>query len=168
MGLREIAVLLGLAVAAGAMAPALVKARLSDSASPAKAASPTAAAETGTVALHAASHGHFYADAVIEGRTLRMVVDTGASLCALPEEDAERLGLRLRPGDFTREVSTANGLLRVAPVRLGSVQIGSIVVRDVEAVVVPRGRLGTGLLGMSFLKRLRDFSIAGGRLTLRG
>ncbi|WP_342151259.1 TIGR02281 family clan AA aspartic protease [Methylorubrum sp. SB2] len=168
MGLKDIAVLLGLAVAAGALAPALVKARLSETGGPEKAASPAAPAETGTVALHAAGHGHFYADAVIEGRTPRMVVDTGASLCALPEDDAERLGLRLRPGDFTREVATANGLVRVAPVRLGSVQIGSIVVSDVEAVVVLRGRLGTGLLGMSFLKRLRDFSIAGGRLTLQG
>ncbi len=79
-----------------------------------------------------------------------------------------RSSLRLRPGDVTREVATANGLVRVAPIRLGSVQIGSIVVRDVEAVAVPRVRLRTGPLGMSFLKRLRDFSTAGGRLTLRG
>lgn len=168
MGLREMAVLLGLAVAAGSLAPALVKARLSETGGPARAARPAGPTETGTVTLHAADHGHFTAAAVIEGRSLRMVVDTGASLCALSEEEAERLGIRLRPGDFTREVSTANGLVRVAPIRLRSVQIGPIVVRDVEAVVVPRGRLGTGLLGMSFLKRLRDFSIAGGQLTLRG
>lgn len=168
MNLRDLAVLLALAVATGALAPALVKWRSPEAGAATAAPSPAASAEAGTVALHAAGHSHFYADAVIEGRSFRMVVDTGASLCALSEEEAERLGIRLRPNDFTREVATANGLVRVAPIRLGWVQIGPIVVRDVEAVVVPRGRLGTGLLGMSFLKRLRDFSIAGGRLTLRG
>lgn len=167
MGLKEVAILLGLAVATGALVPAVMKARLPEAPAP---ATPVVAGATGpaTVALHAVGNGHFLADVVVDGRSLRMVVDTGASLCALSQEDAERLGIRPRPGDFTREVATANGVVRVAPVRLAHVQIGGIAVRDVEAVVIPRGKLGTSLLGMSFLKRLREFGIAGGRLTLRG
>ena len=164
MGLKEVAILLGLAVATGALVPAVMKARLPEAPAP---ATPVAAGSA-TVALHAVGNGHFLADVVVDGRSLRMVVDTGASLCALSEEDADRLGIRPRPGDYTREVSTANGVVRVAPVRLAHVQIGGIAVRDVEAVVIPRGKLGTSLLGMSFLKRLREFGIAGGRLTLRG
>ncbi|WP_232629249.1 retropepsin-like aspartic protease family protein [Methylobacterium sp. Leaf118] len=164
MDFKTVAILIGLAVATGALVPAVMTARLPEPAAP---AIPVAAGPA-TVALHAVGNGHFLADVVVEGRSLRMVVDTGATLCALSEEDAGRLGLRLQPGDFTREVATANGMVRVAPVRLAHVQIGGIGVRDVEAVVIPRGRLGTSLLGMSFLKRLRDFSIAGGRLTLRG
>jgi aspartyl protease family protein len=56
----------------------------------------------------------------------------------------------------------------VAPVRIRELRVGDIAVRDVEAVVVPEGRLGTSLLGMSFLRRLKGFDMAGGRLTLKG
>jgi aspartyl protease family protein len=41
-------------------------------------------------------------------------------------------------------------------------------VRNVEGVVLPPGKLGTSLLGMSFLKRLGGFEIAQGRLVLKG
>lgn len=120
------------------------------------------------VALQSGRNGHFFVNALMDGRTLPMMVDTGASSCAFSEEDAERIGIRLAPGDFTRVWNTANGTVQVAPIRIAVMQVGSITVRDVEAVVIPRGRLATSLLGMSFLKRLRDFSVSGGTMTLRG
>jgi aspartyl protease family protein len=120
------------------------------------------------VALQAGRNGHFFVNALLDGRALPMMVDTGASLCAVSEEDAGRIGIRVGPGDFTRAIGTANGQVRVAPVRIAVMQIGSITVRDVEAVVVPRGLLSTSLLGMSFLRRLRDFSVTDGTMTLRG
>lgn len=133
-------------------------------------AAPVAApvAETRAIALSADRSGHFHTDAVIDGRSLKMLVDTGATLCAFTEEDAARAGLRVAPGDFTKVVETANGIVKVAPVRIGSIRIAGITVRDVDAVVVPKGRLSTNLLGMSFLRRLREFQIANGTLTLRG
>ena len=120
------------------------------------------------VALQAGRNGHFFVNALMDGRALPMMVDTGASSCAFAEEDAARIGIRVGPGDFTRVWSTANGTVRVAPIRIGVMQVGSITVRDVEAVVIPRGLLSTNLLGMSFLKRLRDFTVTGGTMTLRG
>lgn len=131
---------------------------------------PAAVVSTGpsAIALNADRHGHSHTDAVVAGRSLRMMVDTGATTCAFSEEDAARIGINVGPRDFTRTTSTANDLVRVAPVRIGSIQIGPVTVRDVEAVVVPRGLLTTNLLGMSFLKRVREFQIAGGTMTLRG
>lgn len=114
------------------------------------------------------TRGHFQADVAIEGRRVSMLVDTGASIVALTAEDAAAAGIRPAPGDFTRSIATANGSVAVAPVLLREVRIGDIVVRDVAAVVVPRGRLGTSLLGMSFLRELRGFDVADNRLTLRG
>ncbi|GJD46470.1 hypothetical protein AFCDBAGC_4352 [Methylobacterium cerastii] len=134
---------------------------------PAPAAPPSSSAPS-AIALNADRNGHFLADALVDGRSLRMMVDTGATACSFTEEAAARLGLVLTPRDFTQPVMTANGVVRVAPVRIGMIRIGPVTVRDVEAVVVPGGSLGTNLLGMSFLKRVRDFSIAGGTLTLRG
>lgn len=135
---------------------------------PAAAAAPTPAGGPGALALQADRSGHFQTYAVVDGRSIRMVVDTGATFCAFSEEDAVRAGIKVGPADFTRPVATANGTIRVAPVRVGAIQIGAITVRDVEAVVIPRGRLSTNLLGMSFLKRVRDFSISGSTMTLRG
>src|SRR5690242_17104976 len=39
--------------------------------------------------------GHFYADAQVNGTTIRFLVDTGASLVVLSREDAQRAGLQL-------------------------------------------------------------------------
>jgi aspartyl protease family protein len=112
--------------------------------------------------------GHFAVDGRADGTRLPMLVDTGASLVVLREEDAERIGIHLRRSDFTGRSSTANGTGSYAPVTLRSLRIGDIELRDVQAAVVPRGQLGTNLLGMSFLRRLRSFDIAGNRITLKG
>jgi aspartyl protease family protein len=120
----------------------------------------------GTEELNASADGHYYAEAEVNGRTLDVMVDTGASMVALTFEDAERAGLRLKPSDFTARVNTANGPAAVAPVMLDRVSIGGIEVRDVRAAVCERGRLDKTLLGMSFLSRLERVDISQGRLTL--
>ena len=70
-------------------------------------------------------------------------------------------------GEFREAISTANGTVMAAPVRLKEVRIGGIAMRDIEAVVLPAGRLKGTLLGMSFLRRLASFQIAGGSLILK-
>jgi aspartyl protease family protein len=119
------------------------------------------------VTIAADRRGHFFLDPVLNGRPTRMVVDTGASVVALTYEDAERVGARLSPKDFTVRMSTANGTVEGAPFRISEVRIGDLAVEDVEAVVLPKGRLEVSLLGMSFLKRLGGFDISQGRLSLR-
>lgn len=120
------------------------------------------------ITLTADARGHFSTSADVAGRGLQMLVDTGASVCAFTYEDAERIGLRVYERDFNRRVETANGSAFAAAVRVPVIRIGSITLRDVEAIVLPRGRLSTSLLGMSFLRRLNDFKMSDGRLTMRG
>ncbi|MGY2047243.1 retropepsin-like aspartic protease family protein [Methylobacterium sp. JK268] len=112
--------------------------------------------------------GHYTVHPMVDGHRTRMMVDTGATLCAFTFEDAERAGLRLTERDFTKPMSTANGVVRGAQVRIAEMQVGGITLHGVEAVVLPRGRLDISLLGMSFLRRLRSFESAAGRLTLKG
>ena len=112
--------------------------------------------------------GQFYVRPRIEGTEMAMLVDTGASFVSLRAEDAARVGISPSPADYTLRISTANGIIMTAPVRIREIRLGDIVLRDVEASIVPSGRLGANLLGMSFLRRLRGFDIADGRLTLRG
>ncbi len=121
---------------------------------------------TGDVALRATGNGHFESEAEVNGRSIDVMVDTGATLVALTYEDAERAGIFLRPGDFTHQVSTANGIAKIAPVTLQEVSIGPITVRNVKAAVCERGKLAQTLLGMSFLSRLSRVDMRAGTLVL--
>lgn len=109
--------------------------------------------------------GHFQVDARVDGRRIGFLVDTGASAIALTAKDAARLGIHPRPGDFTVKVRTANGVTRAAPVELGMVEVGNIVVRNVRALVQTDDALSENLLGMSFLSRVK-FTHERGKLVL--
>lgn len=119
-----------------------------------------------SVELQAQRNGHYFAEAEINGRQVDVMVDTGATMVALTYEDALRAGFSPRRSDFTHRVSTANGIARVAPVLIDRIQIGDILVRDVRAAVLEEGKLGTTLLGMSFLSKLSSVSMRQGRLVL--
>ena len=110
--------------------------------------------------------GHFRANVEIDGRTIPMLVDTGASYVALSAEDADRLGVTPRPSDFTITMYTANGRAKAAPVRLHAVHVDTLSVYDVDAVVAQPGAMNGSLLGMSFLRRLTRFEAQADRLRL--
>src|SRR5688572_9616308 len=83
------------------------------------------------------SRGHFQVNGRVDGKLMGFMVDTGASVVALTERDAARLGVRPTPREFTTEVKTANGTVRAARTRLNRVEIDDVIVRDVAALVVP-------------------------------
>lgn len=119
-----------------------------------------------TVSLTADRSGHFQTDARIDGRNIGFLVDTGATVIALTEKDAARIGIHPYARDYTTTVTTANGSAKAASARIDSIDVGGVVVRDVEALVMPDHVLGQNLLGMAFLSRLKRFEYSGGRLVL--
>src|SRR4051794_19836587 len=112
------------------------------------------------------ARGHFQAEGRIEGQRISFMVDTGASLIALNEKSAARFGLRPQRGDYNAVVSTANGTIKAARTTLAMVELGGLVVRDVEAMVLPDDALSENLLGLSFLSKLKRFEYAGGKMVL--
>jgi aspartyl protease family protein len=127
---------------------------------------PVKATSDGGVQLKAGSDGHFTADAEINGRSVGVLVDTGATMVALTYEDAEDAGIFLRPSDFTGRASTANGVAKVAPITISKISIGDITVRNVGGTVAERGKLQKTLLGMTFLSRLSRVDMQSGSLIL--
>ncbi|WP_312598454.1 TIGR02281 family clan AA aspartic protease [Brevundimonas sp.] len=126
-----------------------------------------APAAIGTVAqVVKADDGHYWAQARIDGRAVRVLVDTGASVVVLTRADAGRLGVQPEPARFTGRVQTASGVVRAAPVRLNTVSVAGARVDQVEALVVEQG-LEYSLLGMSYLGRLSAFEATPTGLTLR-
>ncbi|MDE2429787.1 MAG: TIGR02281 family clan AA aspartic protease [Burkholderiales bacterium] len=116
-----------------------------------------------TVTLSAGERGHFMATALINGVSVNMLVDTGASLIALPVSDAVRLGLNYKAGRMGR-ASTAGGIVNTYLLKLDTVKIGDVELHQVDASVVESG-LSIALLGMSFLNRM-DMRNDGDKMTL--
>ena len=154
-----------------------IMAQMADKMTPTPAFANTASAnvasvETGapnggrSVILPRDARGHFQTEGRIDGQRIGFMVDTGASVVALNETTAARFGLRPSRGDFNATVSTANGTIRAARTRLAMVDIGGLVVRDVEAMVLPDEALSENLLGLSFLSKLKRFEYANGQLVL--
>ncbi|UYO40255.1 TIGR02281 family clan AA aspartic protease [Rhodopseudomonas palustris] len=110
--------------------------------------------------------GHFRTDGRIDGQRLSFMVDTGASVVALNESSAARFGLRPSRGDYTAKVSTANGQVKAARARIAMLDVGGLIVRDVDALVLPDEALSENLLGLSYLSKLKRFAYAEGRMVL--
>ncbi len=113
------------------------------------------------VSLYADSAGHFLGNLTINGATLKYLVDTGATTVALNSGDAKFAKIDYEKGEKALS-STANGLVTVYRVTLNTLKIGTIILNNVEAVVIEGGSPPVVLLGMSALNRLdmkRDNSI---------
>ncbi|HTN97791.1 MAG TPA: TIGR02281 family clan AA aspartic protease, partial [Nordella sp.] len=82
--------------------------------------------------LKADRNGHYIAEADINGTTILVMVDTGATGVALSYEDAEKAGLRPRGLDFDIPFNTANGVVKAARVTLRRVEVDNVRVRDVD------------------------------------
>jgi aspartyl protease family protein len=107
-------------------------------------------------AVAKAADGHYWAQATVNGRPMRLLVDTGASVVTLTAADAAQLGIEPAALTFDRKVRTGGGETRGASVTLAQVTVGDVRIEKVPAVVMQEG-LSTSLLGMSYLGRLSRF-----------
>jgi aspartyl protease family protein len=159
------AVLSALAAAQGLQAFASTRA----AATPTPVAAPAApgpATDSSAAEVAKAADGHYWAEANVNGRWIKVLVDTGASAVALTPADAQRLGIDIAALDYARPVMTAHGQTRAAAVTLDHVSVAGARVDGVSALVVRDG-LSSSLLGMSYLGRLSRFEATRTALILR-
>jgi len=116
------------------------------------------------VILTADGTGHYLTSGTINGGQVQFLVDTGATMVSLGTSDARRLGIEYLKGQRGSS-STANGIATVYHVKLDSVRVGSITLRNVDGVVHENSDMPFALLGMSFLGRL-DLRHEGQTLTM--
>ncbi len=111
------------------------------------------AAPSRQIVLPAGPGGHFTTLGTINDHVTSFLVDTGATSISIGQIEADKLGLRYLYG--RRIVTqTANGVVPAYQIQVASVRIGTVEVRDVEAIVVP-GQMSHVLLGNSFLNRFQ-------------
>jgi aspartyl protease family protein len=120
----------------------------------------------GEVVVNRRLSGEFAIAARVNGARVTFLFDTGASTVVLTAADARRAGVETSRLVFDVPVATANGAALAAEVRLDQVAVGPIVMRNVPALVARRGGLDESLLGMSFLERLKSYTVERDRLIL--
>lgn len=130
-------------------------------------ASPPAAIVTGAASeIVRSADSQFYVDAQVNGATIRMLIDTGASIVALTRADALAAGIGAGPGEFSAEGVGVGGTVKLKPVTIDRLAVGDLAANAVPAVVV-EDALPVSLLGQSYLSRLASVEIKGDRLVLR-
>lgn len=109
--------------------------------------------------------GHYWVEARVNGSPQRFMVDTGATLTALSSEAARAADIDPDPLRLPVVVRTANGATQAQMARIGEVRFGSIVARDMDAIVTGSTG-GLNVLGMNFLSRLKGWRVEDGVLVL--
>lgn len=126
-----------------------------------------ASAEDGrTYTLKAADNGHFGGKFRLNGKAIDSLIDTGATFVTMSENTARSLGYGGNDLTFRYEVATANGKVKAARIVLKSVEIGTVQVRNVDAMVIRGKMLNYPLIGMSFLKKLSSYRAENDELKL--
>ena len=115
--------------------------------------------------IRRAEDGHFWVNGEVNGRPVRFLVDSGATVTTISGDTAARAGIE-RDGGFGVMVDTANGTAMVDRGRAARIAIGPIARQDL-AVHIARGGEGTNVIGMNFLSTLSAWGVEGSTLRLK-
>lgn len=91
--------------------------------------------------------------ALLNGRNIQVLVDTGANVVAMNARQANALGIDYKAG-VPSKLETASSIIDAWIVNLQSVEVGGIRVENVRATVAEGGYPSTILLGMSYLQHV--------------
>ena len=100
----------------------------------------------------------------VNGQTIDVMVDTGATNIGLSRRDAEAAGIDPGALAYIGSANTANGTVSTARVRLDSLALGDVVDAGISAYVTS-GAMMDSLLGMDYLRRYR-IEIDGAKMIL--
>lgn len=104
------------------------------------------------VVLERNRYGHYVASGKINGQSVEFLLDTGATLVAIPEHIARQLNLK-KGRAFQSQ--TANGTSQSYSTVIDTLALGDIVMTNVPASISSGMEFDEILLGMSFLKHLQ-------------
>ena len=107
--------------------------------------------------------GHFWVTARLNGKKVKFLIDSGATMTTIGREAAERSGIYVSP-TADQMVRTGNGIIRVSSGRARTLELGSIKRSNVAVHVADNDDLN--VLGMSFLSSLERWGVEGRWLVL--
>jgi aspartyl protease family protein len=117
------------------------------------------------VTVDRSSDGHFYVEVLVDEKPVRFLVDTGASAVTLTPEDARKLGIEVKKGEYELIGQGASGIVRGKFVDVASIQLGEFRQTDAKVAVVQGSSVS--LLGQPFLEQLDEIVIRKDVMLLR-
>ncbi|MGD9663938.1 MAG: TIGR02281 family clan AA aspartic protease [Novosphingobium sp.] len=114
--------------------------------------------------LQRGSGGQFHLTANVNGMDASFLVDTGADVVALTEQEADRLGVYYDPNAFRPIMRTAAGVGNGQVVTIDLLEFGGREYRHVEAVVLQG--LHVNLLGQNVLSRFGKIEMRGDEMVI--
>ena len=114
--------------------------------------------QDGAILIPKQADGHFHVTLNVNGLEIPFLIDTGATTVILSQKDAQKLGFDPNKLAFWDSANTANGEVKLAPVRLATVAMERHVDRNIAAYV-NAGKLSVSLLGMSYLSKFSRLEI---------
>ena len=125
----------------------------------------TPVTQGGETRIPMAVDGHFWVTADVNGREVRFLVDSGATMTTIDRGTAVAAGVAIDP-NRTQQVRTGNGMIRVSRGRAESLEVGNIERRDIAVQISESDNLN--VLGMNFLSSLDRWGVEGRWLVLEG
>lgn len=119
----------------------------------------------GAINLQRDQDGHYYADVDINGASIHMIVDTGATVIALSRDDARKAGIATSIGMNDVVGQGADGSIHGEVVSIDRMRLGEKTAEHMDAIVLNSG--GQSLLGQSFLSKFASVEIHGDTMSLR-
>jgi len=117
----------------------------------------------GETRIPMALDGHFWVDAKVNGKEVKFLVDSGATMTTLDRQSAVAAGIPIT-GRRDLFVRTGNGVIRVSSSRADRIQVGGIDRRDVAVQIADSDDLN--VLGMNYLSSLSRWGVEGRWLVL--
>lgn len=114
------------------------------------------------VVVRRAEDGLFYVNLAVNGRSVRFVVDTGASVVVLSQSDAAFAGVAFDGAVVS--VTTANGSSEMRWATVREVRVGDYVLNNVTATVANGAK--TSLIGQNVLSKINRVEIVGDELRM--
>ena len=114
--------------------------------------------QDGAILIPKQADGHFHVTLNVNGIEIPFLIDTGATTVILSQKDAQKLGFDPNKLAFWDSANTANGEVKLAPVRLATVALERHVDRNIAAYV-NAGKLPVSVLGMSYLRKFSRLEI---------
>lgn len=121
--------------------------------------------EGSTLRINKSLDGHFWVEALVNGRSLRFLIDSGASITAVSENAAIGAGLNIDQSGFPMVLMTANGPVEARRSNIAMLEIGPLRASDLTIVVSPAFG-GVNVLGMNFLSQLKSWRVEGDEMIL--
>ena len=107
--------------------------------------------------------GHFWVDGLVNGKKVKFLIDSGATMTTIGRKTAAKVGVKASP---TRNqiVRTGNGFIRVATGTAKTLEVGNIERANLALHVADDDDLN--VLGMNFLSSLQRWGVEGRWLIL--